>query len=676
MSFQILKDNPWLEQWKGGIEWRNRCYIEAKNRINEISGSLDKFTLSYKEWGLNRVKGGISYKEWAPGAKEAYLAGDFNNWKERDERYKCTRDNFGHHSLFIEDVNGEPVIKHGTHVRVVLVLHNGNVCWRVPAWITYAIQNEETKAFNGCFWNPPEKYVFKHPVPLPKRDCALLIYETHIGMAGVEPRVHTYKEFERDVLPMVKENGYNAIQIMAIMEHPYYGSFGYQVSSFFAVSSRFGTPEELKSLVDTAHSMGISVLLDLVHSHAAKNVEEGLNQFDGTDHHYFHEGGRGYHPLWDSRLFNYSHPEVQRFLLSNLRFYLEEYRFDGFRFDGVTSMMYLHHGNLYNFTSVEDYFNSLVDYEAITYLMLANDVIHMVRPDAITIAEDVSGMCGVARSIKDGGIGFDYRLAMAVPDMWIKILKEQRDEDWNIGNIAHTLSNRPYKEKTVGYCESHDQALVGDKTIAFWLMDKEMYDFMSTMSPPNMVIDRGLALHKMIRLVTFGLSGEAYLNFMGNEFGHPEWIDFPRADNGWSYHHCRRRFDLAKESHLKYKYLLKFDQDMLSLEHRYKFMEDCNSYISVKHDGDKVMAFERYDLLFLFNFNSSQSFEGYAVGIEYPGSYRVVLCTDDNVYGGFDRISKEIDYNTIPEPWNNRKNKLLLYLPARTAYVLKRITKS
>ncbi|KAH0791248.1 1,4-alpha-glucan-branching enzyme [Histomonas meleagridis] len=671
---QLLVDNPWLEHWRGHIEWRHRNYEEAKERINKVAGSMDKFTQSYKEFGLHHNGKCITYKEWAPNAREIYLVGDFNNWNTKDPNTKCTRDEYGMFTLTLPDGKDGPVIPHNSKVRAHLVLSSGEEVSRIPAWINYTYQNPENFNFDGVFWNPPNPYKFKHPTPEPPRDSSLLIYETHVGMAGVEPRLHTYKEFTRDVLPMIKKDGYNAIQIMAIMEHAYYASFGYQVTSFFAASSRFGTPEDLKELIDTAHGMGLSVFLDLIHSHAAKNVLEGINHFDGTDHQYFHEGGRGYHPLWDSRLFNYNHIEVQRFLLSNLRYYLDEYKFDGFRFDGVTSIIYKHHGNLYSFTSLDDYFNDLVDEEAVTYLYLANDVIHSVRPDAITIAEEVSGMIGLARSLKDGGFGFDYRLGMAVPDMWIKILKEQKDEDWNVGNITFTLSNRPYKEKTVAYCESHDQALVGDKTLAFWLMDKEMYTHMSTLSPQSLIIDRGIALHKMIRLITFGLGGEAYLTFMGNEFGHPEWIDFPREGNGNSYHHCRRRFDLPKDDLLKYKYLLNFDNDMLQLEHKYKFMSSGdNGYVTLKHEGDKVVAFERGNLLFVFNFHPTKSFEGYWIGVEWHAKFEYVLCTDDERYGGFRRIDTRTVPESYPEPYQNRKCKIQLYLPSRSAFVLKKL---
>jgi 1,4-alpha-glucan branching enzyme len=338
------------------------------------------------------------------------------------------------------------------------------------------------------------------------------------------------------VLPRIAKNGYNVIQLMAIQEHAYYASFGYQVTSFFAPSSRFGTPDQLKELIDCAHGLGIQVLLDIVHSHASSNVLDGLNEFDGTDSCFFHGGSRGHHAQWGSRIFNYDNWEVQRFLLSNCRYWVDEFGFDGFRFDGVTSMLYHHHGIGTGFTgNYSEYFGLQVDEESILYLQLANDFLHRSYPFLTTISEDVSGMPGMCRPVSEGGIGFDFRLGMAVPDMWIKLLKEQKDEDWNIGHICHTLENRRYGEKVIAYAESHDQALVGDKTLAFWMMDAQMYTNMSILSERTDVIDRGMALHKMIRLLVHALGGEGYLNFIGNEFGHPEWLDFPRKGNGESF---------------------------------------------------------------------------------------------------------------------------------------------
>ncbi|CAH1994024.1 unnamed protein product [Acanthoscelides obtectus] len=461
---------------------------------------------------------------------------------------------------------------------------------------------------------------------------------------------------------------------MAIMEHAYYASFGYQVTSFYAASSRYGTPEQLKRLIDKAHELGLVVLLDMVHSHASKNVMDGLNRFDGTDACFFHSGPRGEHALWDSRLFNYSEFEVLRFLLSNCRWYLEEYQFDGFRFDGVTSMLYHSRGIGQGFSGhYDDYFGLGVDTEGVVYLMLANHMIHSLYKDAITIAEDVSGMPGSCRPVTEGCLGFDYRLAMAIPDKWIELLKHVPDDNWEMGNIVHTLTNRRWMEKNVAYAESHDQALVGDKTVAFWLMDKEMYTHMSTLSDPSPIIDRGIALHKLIRFITHTLGGEAYLNFMGNEFGHPEWLDFPRAGNNSSYHYARRQWNLVDDDLLKYKFLNNWDAAMNKTEAKYGWLAANPGYVSMKHEGDKVVAFERAGVLFVFNFHPTKSFTDYRIGIEDAGDYRIVLSSDDQQFGGYNRIDTSLSYITTPEGYCGRRNYVQVYIPSRTAVAMAKV---
>ena len=570
--------------------------------------------------------------------------------------------------------DGSLPILHGSRVKISLTDANGHCFDRIPAWIKRAEQRASHELYEGVFWNPPQPHEWKHErLPAPR---TLRIYESHVGICTPEAKIASYREFADGVLPRIASLGYNSIQLMAVMEHAYYGSFGYQVTSFFAASSRYGTPEDLKYLIDMAHSMGISVLLDIVHSHACKNTLDGLNEFDGTDHCYFHEGGRGRHDLWDSRLFNYGNHEVLRFLLSNLRWWVEEYRFDGFRFDGVTSMLYRHHGIGYGFSGdYNEYFGGTVDGEALVYLQLANYALHMLYPGKmVTIAEDVSGMPLLCRPVEEAGVGFDYRLGMALPDMWIKLLKEVKDEDWDIGNIVHTLSNRRWKEQTIAYAESHDQALVGDKTLAFWLMDREMYSNMSDMTPLTACIDRGLALHKMIRLLTFGLGGEAYLTFMGNEFGHPEWLDFPRVGNGWSYHYARRQYNLADDELLRYKYLARFDRAMLALDREYDLLSSPAAWISLKHEVDKVITFERGGLLFIFNLHLSKSFTEYRVGVDVPGVYRVAVNSDAPYLGGHGRVQEGASpFFTVAEGWCHRQCHVTVYIPCRTALVLVRV---
>ncbi|DBB05355.1 TPA: hypothetical protein ACH3X3_010575 [Trebouxia sp. C0006] len=694
---ECLKTDDTLWTHAEHFKYRWNVYKTIRQQIDENEGGMDKFTQGYKYYGLNRGeldgKVGIWYREWAPGARAVALVGEFNNWDPQAEHW-ASRNNFGVWQLFLPDTaEGVGAIPHRTKIKTRLETAYGEWVERIPAWITWATQEWNEIQFNGVYYNPSKKgkpgelpaadtsYTFRYPRP--DRPRALRIYECHIGMSSEEPRVNSYLDFRMTMLPRIRKLGYNAIQIMALQEHAYYGSFGYHVTNFFAASSRFGTPDELKALVDEAHRLGLVVLIDIVHSHASKNTNDGINMFDGTDSMYFHGGSRGYHWMWDSRCFNYGNWETLRFLLSNARWWVDEYKFDGFRFDGVTSMMYHHHGLQMAFTgNYDEYFGMATDVEAVVYLMLMNTMIHDYFPTAITIGEDVSGMPTFCRPIAEGGVGFDYRLQMAIADKWIEILGKYRDQDWDMGNIIHTLTNRRYAEPCVGYAESHDQALVGDKTIAFWLMDKDMYDAMS-LDKPSSVVDRGIALHKMIRLITLTLGGDSYLNFMGNEFGHPEWIDFPRGDsydnstgafvpgNGGSLDKCRRRWDLADAEHLKYKFMQSFDRAMNHLDKAFGFVSSSHQFISRKDENDKVVVCERGDLVFVFNFHPTKSYKDYGVGCKNAGSYKLMLSSDEDSFGGFENLSKK--YNTefasSEADYDGRPHNIQVYAPSRTVGV-------
>ncbi|KAF5641810.1 1,4-alpha-glucan-branching enzyme [Fusarium sp. NRRL 25303] len=667
----VVKLDPWLEPFSEALRRRFSKTQDWIKTINDTEGGLEKFSRGAEKFGFNvDADNNIIYREWAPNATAAFLIGDFNNWDRN--AHPMTKNDFGVFEITISAQDGQPAIPHLSKVKISLNLPNGEHVDRLPAWIKYVTQDlSVSPAYDAHFWNPPASETYKFKNARPKKPASVRVYEAHVGISSPDQRVATYKEFTKNMLPRIKNLGYNVIQLMAVMEHAYYASFGYQINNFFAASSRYGTPEDLKELIDTAHGLGITMLLDVVHSHASKNVLDGINEFDGTDHHYFHGGGKGRHDQWDSRLFNYGHHEVMRFLLSNLRFWMDEYQFDGFRFDGVTSMLYVHHGMGTGFSGgYHEYFGADVDEEAVVYMMLANEMLHELYPEVITIAEDVSGMPALCLPLSLGGVGFDYRLAMAIPDMWIKILKELKDDEWDIGNICHTLTNRRHGEKTIAYAESHDQALVGDKTLMMHLCDAEMYTNMSTLSPLTPVIDRGMALHKMIRLVTHGLGGEGYLNFEGNEFGHPEWLDFPREGNNNSFWYARRQLNLTDDPLLRYKFLDHFDRLMNQTEAKYGWLHAPQAYISLKHEGDKVIVFERGGLVFIFNFHPTNSFSDYRIGIDVAGTYRVVLNTDSKDVGGHNRVDENTRFFTTPMEWNNRKNWTHIYIPCRTALVL------
>lgn len=666
---KLIASDSWLAPHAPRLYERCAYYREALGKLDASGGLLGEVSQGHRYFGFNRGelwgKPGVWYREWAPQALQLRVIGDFNHWDRM--AHPMVRDGFGIWSLFLPDDQFAGKLVHGSGVKVHVVTEHLKMD-RIPAYIRRVVQDPQTRLYNGQFWCPPSPFQWRNQSPGPM-DGGLRVYESHVGMATVEARIGTFAEFTKFMLPRVAELGYNAIQLMAIQEHPYYGSFGYHVSNFFAVSSRFGTPEELKELIDTAHGLGLRVLLDLVHSHAVKNTLEGLNLFDGTDFQYFHAGPRGQHIAWDSLLFDYSKFEVQRLLLSNVRYWLEEFRFDGFRFDGVTSMTYLDHGLKTEFTKYDQYFGSNIDRDALAYLQMANVLAHELKPDVITIAEDVSGMVGMARPVSEGGIGFDYRLAMGVPDYWIKILKEKRDEDWNLGEIFHTLMNRRHGEKHIGYAESHDQALVGDKTISFWLMDKEMYFNMHRTSQ-SVVIDRGVALHKMIRLITFALAGEGYLNFMGNEFGHPEWVDFPREGNNWSFHHARRQWNLADDPALRYGGLMRFDRAMLALDRKFHLLEDPFVEQLAVHEDTRQLIFRRGPLIFAFNFHPTESYVGLRIPVPDPRDYKVALDTDAREFEGFGRLDPSVVHQKEDVPMYGRAQSIRIYLPNRTAVVL------
>lgn len=661
---ELIKSDPWLLPYEDVIEGRYRS-IQAKEAelIDDGVGGLSDFATGYLYFGLHRSEDGWVIREWAPNATGIYLLCDASNW-EKSEAYAF---HYTEHGVWTLSLPHE-ALHHGDHYKF-LVTWNGGSGERLPAWARYVVQDPDTYLFTAKVWEPEQPYAFRHPRAA-RKDEPLLIYECHIGMAVEEERVGTYREFTENILPKVVKKGYNAIQLMAIMEHPYYGSFGYQVSNFFAPSGRFGTPDELKELIDTAHGMGLLVIMDLVHSHAVLNETEGISRYDGSFTQFAHADGRRIHPQWHSMCFDYGKNEVLHFLLSNCKYWLEEYRFDGFRFDGVTSMLYLDHGLGKSYTSYDDYYNGGQDTDAIVYLSLANRLIHEVYPEAVTIAEEVSGMPGLALPIEKGGYGFDYRLAMNIPDFWIRLIKEYKDEDWKPGEIWWQCTNRRMNELSINYSESHDQAMVGDKTIIFRLMDKEMYSHMDR-ADDNGVVARGMALHKMIRLVTLTTMNGGYLNFMGNEFGHPEWIDFPREGNGWSHKYARRQWSLEENGYLKYGQLGDFDRALIQLVRSEPHFHRLALRQLWDQSADQVLAYARGNYLFVFNFHPFVSHVDYRI-LAPAGKYRVLLCTDEAQFGGKGFVDLTISHFTIPDEDHEEEDKgwLSLYLPSRTAMVL------
>ena len=658
MKHKIFQYDKALTPYEKDFDLRQERYQNKCKALLPEGGSLQDFANGHEYFGFHKTTSGWFYREWAPAAEKMYLTGDFCDWQRH--AYPMTQLENGVFELFLP---GTDTLKDGMRV-MALVVNNGQELERIPLYANRVVQDPENYGWNAVIYDPQQPFPWTDGNFQPKKD--LFIYECHIGMAQEEGKVGSYREFRTNILPRIQALGYNTIQIMAIMEHPYYASFGYQVTNFFAASSRYGRPEELKELIDTAHSMGIAVLLDVVHSHACRNTREGINEFDGTSYQFFHQGARGDHPAWNTKCFDYDKNQVIHFLLSNLKYWLTEYHFDGFRFDGVTSMLYLDHGLGVAFTDNGKYFSMNTDVEAVTYLQLAATLVRQVNPKAILIAEDMSALPGLCVPISEGGVGFDYRLAMGEPDMWIRLLKEVPDEHWDLNKIYYELAIRRPHEKVIGYCESHDQALVGDKTLIFRLCDQEMYWGMEK-NHSNMIIDRGIALHKLLRLITMTLGGEGYLTFMGNEFGHPEWIDFPREGNHWSYHYCRRQWSLVDNPELKYQYLNEFEKAAVKLCKSNRLLKSRD--VQLKLDNtDKVLVYQKGCAIFAFNFHPTNSYDGCFLPTDSEGEYDVVMSTDDFCFGGFGRIY----HQRYTAQLNAGRMGIQLYLPSRTAVVLKK----
>jgi 1,4-alpha-glucan branching enzyme len=653
--------DPLLSPHLFKLKDRMRRLIKIRRALCNFSNGAYDATSAYLHYGLHFSEGQWVFREWAPNATAVFLICDRTGWRKTPESELHRIKETGDWEIRLPG----NFLEHGCLYRLHLEW-NGGSGNRIPAYATRVVQDPMTLIFNAQVWRPEQSYDWKHS-PIYTESSGILVYEAHVGMAQDAEKIGTYAEFTEKILPRIAQAGYDTIQLMALQEHPYYASFGYQVSSFFAPSSRFGTPDELKALIDTAHGMGLRVLMDLIHSHAVLNEVEGLSRFDGTLDQYFHPDFRGYHPAWNSRCFDYGKIPVLSFLLSNCRYWMEEFRLDGFRFDGVTSMLYYHRGLEMSFSSYSQYFDDSVDPDAMVYLTLANELIHEIHSNAVTVAEDVSGMPGLCLPGSVGGSGFDYRFAMGIADYWIRLVKDTPDEFWPMGHLWYELNNRRQDEKTISYAESHDQALVGDQTLIFRMIGTDMYDGMSVCSSVIRV-DRGIALHKMIRLITLATAGDGYLNFMGNEFGHPEWIDFPREGNGWSFFHARRQWHLRDNPFLRYTCLAEFDREMIALAKRERLYNSSSCRLLLEDDGQKLLAFERNDLVFVFNFHPCDSYTDHLVPV-FPGKYQMIMDSDMERFGGHGRLTPEQFHFSRMD--SDLQHRVSLYIPSRVAFVLK-----
>ncbi|MCL7041319.1 hypothetical protein MKW94_030953 [Papaver nudicaule] len=558
-----------------------------------------------------------------------------------------------------------PCIPHGSRYRVYFNTPSGPV-ERVPAWATYVLPEVEGKQSVAVHWEPPPEDAYRWKKERPKVPKSLRIYECHVGISGSEPKVSSFSEFTEKVLPHVKESGYNAIQLIGVIEHKDYFTVGYRVTNLFAVSSRFGTPDDFKRLVDEAHGLGMLVFLDIVHSYSAADEMVGLSLFDGSNDCYFHTGKRGHHKYWGTRMFKYGDLDVLHYLLSNLKWWVEEYQIDGFHFHSLSSMIYTHNGFAVFTGDMEEYYNQYVDKDALIYLILANEMLHELNPNIITIAEDATHYPGLCEQTSEGGLGFDFYANVSVSEMWLSLLESVPDHEWNMNKVVKTLlGNGKNTNKMLTYAENHNQSISGGRSFGEILFGEIKEPFAGS---ENMLL-RGSSLYKMIKLITFTISGRAYLNFMGNEFGHPMRVEFPMPGNDFSFSLANRQWDLVEDKGV-HQDIFSFDKDMMKLDER--IFSKSLPKIHHVNDTTMVISYIRGPFLFVFNFHPENSYERYSVGADEAGEYQLILDTDAVKYGGQGHLKDDVYLQrTMSNRIDGLRNCLEIMLPRRTAQVYK-----
>jgi 1,4-alpha-glucan branching enzyme len=657
-----------LAAYRDFLERRARRFTGELKRIVAAYGSLRAYAALHTNLGIHKIRrtdGTFSWRlrEYMPNAEDLWLTTDRLNF-QRHASYRFRRLENGVFQLSLP----EDALAHGTYMELrVKPRKRGpeqGALRRVPAFATW-VEQDAVLPSQWCarLWAPEKPYRFRHRRPA--KAVFPRIYEAHVGMAQSAlarqgQSVGSYRDFAADMLPRIRDAGYTAVQLMGILEHPLYRSYGYQVSSYFAPSSRFGTPDEFRGLVDAAHGLSLMVILDIPHGHACANTEQGIAAYDGSRYLF-----SGEHNQWGTPSFDYAQEMTRRFLLSNCRYWLEEFRVDGFRFDAVGNMIYADHGVDDDFSHVGRCFyggNGLprADENGELYLCLANALIRRIRPQALSIAEEFSGMPGLTCPPKEGGLGFDYRFAMGIPDYWEKCIESPRD----MGSLWYeTTNHRPY-DRTVSYVECHDQCINGHDAMIWRLIGKDMYDYMAVFTD-NWNTSRGLAFYRLMRLVTLCTADAGYLNFMGDEFGHPEWLDDESR--------AHRQWHLAGRADLKYAGLAAWDRAQMTLVAGRLPDFQQQPLFRFIHEDDRILAFERGRLLFVFNFHELQAKTNLLFAVT-PGKYVERLSSDETAFAGKGNLCVGVPpvehFTRVLD--HRHEQDVSLYLPPMTALVLHR----
>ena len=610
---------------------------------------------AYRSLGAHVTDGGVTFRVWAPGARNVYVTGDFNGWGkslplmpvESSGIWEGTVPEAAEGSLYkylIEPGDGRTLEKADPYAfmaemrpSTASIVHTLVSSWTDDRWMEGRNRKDHLKE-------------------------PMNIYEVHAGSWKRKPlsdpanasewektsNFLTYTELADELIPYVKEMGYTHIELMPVMEHPLDASWGYQVTGYFAATSRFGEPEGLKYLINKAHRNNIGVILDWVPGHFCRDAH-GLSEFNGK---FLYE--KDLHPNWGTAKFDFGRPEVRTFLLSNAHFWLEEYHADGIRVDGVSSMLYLNFG----VENKKDYkfnrFGTEENLEATAFLRELSRMAGERHPGAVLIAEESTAWPLVTYPPKDGGLGFHYKWDMG----WMHDTLDYFSTDFDYRPANHgklTFSQMYHYSENFVLAFSHDEVVHGKCS----LIGKMPGDYWRKFA--------GLRTMMFYQMTYPG----AKLNFMGNEWApFIEWREYEELE--WF-------LPEQYESHRKHRELIK------ALNHLYRadkalydndFAPEGFSWIDPDNSTQKVLSYERisasrrqrdYAVLNL----GIDPFGRFRIGVDKPGNYVILLNTDDEAYGGSGYV-KERSSAAEKIPYHGRSYSIEISLPPLGAVLVRR----
>jgi 1,4-alpha-glucan branching enzyme len=635
--------------------------IEDPYRFSPVLGEMDLYLFNegnhlraYEKMGahptVHEGVPGVAFAVWAPSALRVSVVGNFNHWHGGRHPMR-PRGASGIWELFIPGLKVGEIYKYEIKSRYRNYMvnkadpygfasevrpNNAAVVWDLGRY-----------AWNDGDWMATRKdrQNFESPIS---------IYEVHLGSwkrkgAGRDDWL-SYRELADELVPYVKEMGYTHIEMMPVAEHPYDGSWGYQVTGYYAPTARFGTPDDFRYFVDKAHQAGLGLIVDWVPAHFPKD-EHGLAFFDGT-HLYEHADPRlGEHREWGTNVFNFGRNEVRGFLLSNALFWLEQYHIDGLRVDAVASMLYLDYSRQHG-EWLPNKFGGRENLEAVDFLKRFNELVHQEHPDVLTFAEESTAWPLVSRPVYLGGLGFDLKWNMGwMHDMLEYMQKDPVHRRYHHNNLTFTMMYAFSENFTLPF--SHDEVVYGKRSMLNKMPGDEWQRFAN--------------LRAVYAYMT-AFPGKKLL-FMGGEFG--QW-------NEWNVQTGLDWYLLEKAFHRQVQQFVKDLNHLYTREpalHEVDFHWDGFEWIDFHDVDNSIVSFVRYAkgkreaVVVVANFTPMPR-SGYRVGVPAPGFYREILNSDSAHYGG-SNMGNAGGLPSEPTPWQGQPHSILLTVPPLAVVYLK-----